>query len=132
MIGAAHELSERFRDLEARIAAEKGGFTLFALFMREEAPHVWDLIVSAPWATDRYDVVDYFVDQIKEHLGAQDLTNLARIVVADPEHPDIQALNRAVQIEHGGVEVRDSTFSGLPIKHGFIITSKRSPAPAAA
>jgi hypothetical protein len=37
-----------------------------------------------------------------------------------------------VQIEHGGVEVRDSNFFGLPVKHAFIITSKRPPAPAVA
>jgi hypothetical protein len=127
-----HELSERFRDLESRIAEEKGGFTLFALFMREDAPDRWDLIVSAPWVTDRREAVDYFVNEIKSHLGAQDLTSLARIVVVDPEEAAVQALNRAIQIEHGGVEVRDSNFFGLPVKYAFIITSKRPSAPAAA
>ena len=128
-----HELSDRFRDLESRIAEEKGGFTLFALFMREDAPDRWDLIVSAPWVGgDKRSAVDYFVEQIKSRLGAQDLTWLARIVVVDPLDAAVQALNRTVQIEHGEVEVRDSTFFGMPVKHAFIITSKRPPAPAAA
>ena len=127
------ELSEKFRDLESRIAEDKGGFALFALFMREDVPDRWDLIVSAPWVgTNKREAVDYFVEQIKSRLGEQDLTSLARIVVVDPEDAAVQSLNRAVQIEHGGVEVRDSNFFGLPIKHAFIITSKRPPAPAAA
>jgi hypothetical protein len=129
----AHELSSRFRDLESRIAEAKGAFALFALFMREDVPDRWDLIVSAPWVgDDRRGTVEYLVDQIKSHLGAQDLTSLARIVVVDPEDTAVQALNRAVHIEHGGVEVRDTDFFGLPVKHAFIITSKRPPAPAVA
>lgn len=128
-----HELSDKFRDLESRIAEEKGGFALFALFMREDAPDRWDLIVSAPWVgSDKRSAVDYFVEQIKSRLGAQDLTWLARIVVVDPLDAAVQALNRAIQIEHGEVEVRDSTFFGMPVKHAFIITSMRPPAPAAA
>ena len=65
-----HEISDKFRELESRIAEEEGSFVLFALFMREDAPDRWDLIVSAPWITgDKRDAVDYFVNQIKSQLG---------------------------------------------------------------
>ena len=126
------ELTEKFAELESQIAEEKGGFVLFALFMREDAPDRWDLIVSAPWVGgDKRSAVNYFVSQIKSRLGEQDLTNLSRIVVIDPDDVAVEALNRAIQIEHGKVEVRDSDFFGLPVKHAYIITSKRPPAPAA-
>ena len=46
------ELTEKFTRLESQIAQEKGDFTLFALFMREDVPDRWDLIVSAPWLGD--------------------------------------------------------------------------------
>lgn len=129
----AHELSEKFRALESRIAAEKGGFALFALLMREDVPDRWDLVVSAPWiGSDKRSAVEYFVSQIKSQLGVHDLTNLARIVVVDPHDAAVQALNHAIQIEHGGIEIRDSSFFGLPVKHALIITSKRPPAPAVA
>jgi len=59
------------------------------------------------------------------------LTSLSRIVVIDPARGR-QALNRAIQIEHGRVEVRDSSFFGLTVKHAYIITSQRPQAPAAA
>lgn len=127
------ELTNKFAELESHIAEQKGAFTLFALFMREDAPDRWDLIVSAPWAgSDKQGAVDYLIGQIKSRLGEQGLPSLARIVVIDPQDAAVQALNRAVQIEHGSVEVRDSTFFGLPVKHAYIITSKRPPAPAAA
>ncbi len=126
------DLTEKFAELESRIAEEKGDFALFALFMREDSPDRWDLIVSAPWTgDDKQSAVNYFVSQIKSSLGEQGLTNLSRIVVVDPQDAAVQALNRAIQIEHGRVEVKDSDFFGLAVKHAYIITSKRSPAPAA-
>ena len=54
------ELVERFARLETQIAQEKGDFALFALFMREEVPDRWDLMVSASWAGgDDSATVDY-------------------------------------------------------------------------
>ena len=127
------DLSEKFRALESRIATEKGGFVLFALLMREDVPDRWDLMVSAPWVgADKRAAVDYLVNQIKVQLGQQDLTSLARIVVVDPHDSAVKAFNGLVDIEHGGVEVRDSNLFGLPVKYAFIITSKRRPTTAAA
>src|SRR5438552_15438902 len=127
------ELTEKFAELESHIAQEKGPFALFALFMREDAPDRWDLIVSAPWTgDDKRSTVNYFVTQIKSRLGEPELTSLSRIVVVDPQDAAVQAINRAIQIEHGTVEVRDGNFFGLPLKQAYIITSKRPPAPAAA
>jgi hypothetical protein len=126
------EITDRFAELESHIAEEKGDFVLFAFVMREENPDRWDLIVSAPWiGGDERGAVNYFVSQIKSRLGDQDLVSLARIVVIDPHKGAVEALNRRVQIEHGKVEVRDSDFFGLPVKHAYIITSKRPPAPTA-
>ena len=126
-------LSQRFHALESHIAAEKGAFAFFALFLREDAPDRWDLIVAAPWiGSDEQAAVDYFVDQIKARLGAQNLISLSRIIVADPHHLAVQALNREIQVEHGEIEIRDRTLFGQPVKRAIIITSKLAPAPAAA
>ena len=127
------EITDKFAELESHVAQEKGAFTLFALFMREDAPDRWDLIVSAPWTGgDKQSAVNYLIGQIKSRLGEQGLPSLARIVVIDPQDAAVQALNREIQIEHGSVEVRDRNFFGLPVKHAYIITSKRPPTPAAA
>jgi hypothetical protein len=124
---------KRFQELELRIAAARGDFVLFALFMREDAPDRWDLIVAAPWVgSDKRKAVEYVVSEIKSSLGKQDLTSLSRIVVADPHDARVQALNALVQVVHSDVEVRDTHIFGLPVKHAYIITSKRLPEPAAA
>ena len=126
------ELASNFTRLESRIAENKGDFALFALFLREDVPDRWDLIVSAPWVgADRQGALNYLVNEIKSFLGPQDLTALARIVVVDPNDAAFQNLNRAIRVEHGTAEVRDSNFFGLPIKHAYIITSKRPSAPVA-
>ena len=112
--------------MESSVAAERGDFALFALFLREDVPDRWDLIVSAPWASsDEKSALDYLIATIKSDLGPEDLTNLSRIVFLDPHDSSVQALNTAFHVEHGVVEVRESTFFGLPVKHAFIITSKR-------
>ncbi len=121
---------ERFALLESQIAQERGDFALFALFMREGAPNRWDLIVSAPWAADEQQTVEYFVEQIKMKLGEQELVNLSRIVVVDSEKDAVKDLQRSIQVEHGNVEVRDSDIFGLPIKRAHFITSKRPTIPA--
>ena len=126
------EVIERFARLESQIAEERGDFVLFALFMREDAPDFWDLIVAAPWlGDDTQAAVSYLVDQIKSRLGKQDLIRLSRIVVIDPENVAVQNLNRTIHVEHGNHEVRESTLFGQDIKHAHIITSKRPSAPAA-
>ena len=127
-----NEIVEKFASLEALIAHERGDFSLFALFLREDAPDRWDLLVAAPWASqNRDETVEYLVNEIKSHLGPQELIILSRIVVVDPNHPSLQEVTNSFQVEHGRVEVRDRTFFGLPIRHGFIITAKSPEVPVA-
>lgn len=128
----ATDLVNNFSRLESRISEKKGDFTLFALFLREDVADRWDLMVSAPWVgTDRKGALQYFVDEIRSFLGPEDLTVLARIVIVDPNDVAVQNLNRAISVEHGRTEIRDSNFFGLPIKHAYIITSKLPSAPVA-
>ena len=126
------ELANNFTRLESRLAEEKGDFVLFALFLREDVPDRWDLIVSAPWVgPDKDAALKYFVNEIRSFLGPQELTALSRIVIVDPSDAAVQSLNRTIKVEHGSTEIRDSNFFGLPIKHAYIITSKLPGAPVA-
>lgn len=127
-----NEIVDRFASLEAMIAEERGSFSFFALFLREDATDRWDLLVAAPWLSpNKQEAVEYLVNEIKSHLGSQELINLSRIVVAEPNHPSLLAVMKAFPVEHGRLEVRDRTFFGLPIRHGFIITAKNTEVPVA-
>ena len=127
-----NEIVDRFAFLEAKLSETRGSFSFFALFLPEDAPDHWDLLVAAPWlGPNKQETVKYLVNEIKSHLGPQELINLSRIVVVDPNHPSLQAVTKTIHVEHGRVEVRDSTFFGLPIRHGFIITAKSPEVPVA-
>ncbi len=112
--------------VERSVSEEKGPFALFALFLREEAPEKWDLVVSAPWIEEnKGSALKLISERVKTSLTAADLPIISRIVVADPSDPAVDAINRAVKVEHSTVEVKDSTFFGHQIKHAHIFASKR-------
>ena len=133
------ELLERFVQLERTLAEEKGKFGLFALFLREDAgagsgtsgysgySAKWDLIVAAPWIEgDRKKALSYITRRIQEAFTPVELSQLSRIVMVDLANPEVEAINRAVRVQHGQTEIRDSNFFGLQIKHAYIITSQQT------
>ena len=40
---------EKLRSLMERVEARRGRFTLFGVFLREDSPGLWDLVIAAPW-----------------------------------------------------------------------------------
>lgn len=119
------ELADKFVALEREIADERGGFTLFALLLREDAENKWDVVLSAPWfGGEEKNVLDYFARKIQSRLQPDELVMLSRIVLIEPNSEAVKAVNKAISVEHGRAEVLDSNFFGLQIKHAYIITSK--------
>ena len=85
--------------VERSVSEEKGPFALFALFLREEAPDKWDLVVSAPWIEEgKGSALKLISERVKTSLTASDLPTISRIVVADPSDPAVDAINRAIRI----------------------------------
>lgn len=118
-------LVDKFITVEKTISDEKSSFTLFALFLREEAEDKWDLILSANWfEDDKKETLDYIVKQIKNELKPQDMTKISRIILLEPSHPLVKTVNNVVRTEHGKTEFVDCQFSNIFVKHAFIITSK--------
>ena len=99
---------------------------LFALFLREDAQDKWDLVVSAPWIeVNKKEALSYLTNELRSHLRSQEMLTLSRIVLVDNDDPALEAIHKAISVEHGKVEIKDSSFFGLQIKHAVIITSKR-------
>jgi hypothetical protein len=120
-------LVDKLRTLEQEIAAEKGPFLLFALFLREDAPDVWDLLVSAPWIEqDKGAALHYLAGKLNAVATPEELTTISRIVIIEQSNPALVAMQSAIESEHGNVEIQDSNFFGLQIKHAFVITSRRA------
>ena len=120
------ELVDKLVSLERDVSDERGKFYLFALFLREDAQDKWDLMVSAPWIqADKKEALNYLATQIQSRLIPAELIRSSRIVLIDTDNPALEAINKAIGVEHGKAEVRDSNFFGLQIDHAYIVTSKR-------
>jgi hypothetical protein len=120
------QIVEKFQKEEASITAEKGAFDLFALFLREDAPNKWDLLVAADWIDrDKSNAIKYLAKRVQHILSKKELLLLSRIVIIEESNPALAAFNSAFQVEHGSAEIQNSNFFGLQINHAYLITSKR-------
>lgn len=119
------DLLGKFVELERGLSHERGEFSLFALFLREDASDRWDLVVAAPWIeSDRKEALAYITTKIQQLFRSEELARLSRVVLVDQSNPAVAAMNQALHCQHGQNEVRDSNFFGLQIKHAYIITSQ--------
>jgi hypothetical protein len=124
------ELAEKLRDLERGMADEKGPFALFALFLREDSPNRWDLVVSAPWIeADEDAALGYLAERLRTALSETELVSISHIAPVSSSDPRLEAVRRVLNASHRIVEVRNSEFFGLPIAHAFIITSRKAQSP---
>jgi hypothetical protein len=123
---------EKLIRVEREIAEDRGPFVLFAFLLREDAPGVWDLIVSAPWISqNESDSLKYIARRVQGVLSPEEMLKLSRIVMIEQDDPALEAIQKWFQIEHGAEEIHNSNFFGLEIKHGFIITARHNGSPAA-
>ena len=125
------EFAEKLAPVERQIAAEKGAFLLFALFLREDAPDLWDLMVAAPWIeANKAEALRYLVSKLNTVATQDELARLSRIVIIEKDQPGLSAIQSLFHIEHSLADVQGANFFGLQIKHAYIITSRREGAAA--
>jgi hypothetical protein len=120
------ETREKLALLEREVSDEKGEFSLFGLFLREDAQDEdkWDLLVSALWLDDdKKEGLTYLAKEIQERLEPDEILTISRIVVLERGDPILEAIHKAVNVKHGEVEVKDSNFSGIQITQACISTS---------
>jgi hypothetical protein len=120
------ELVKSLVAVERALADEKGPLNLFALFLREDAPGKWDLLVAAPWAEkNKNDAIKYIAGKIQKSLTKKELLSLSRVVIIEKSNPALSAFQKAIHVEHGDAEIQDSNLFGLQIKHAHVITSQK-------
>ena len=121
------EIVDALRGAEREMATERGPFLLLALFLREDAPDRWDVVVSAPWVEqDRAGALRYISSKLGESLAEAQLTQISRVVLVDPSHPAMKSLQSTVSVTDGGLlEIKGSVFFGLEIRHAYFITAQR-------
>jgi len=120
------EQAEKLQIVEKNLSESKGQFELFALFLREDSPDKWDLLISADWArADKKTSINRIIKEIKKVLSDHELLMLSRIIILDKDEEVVKAIHQAVKVEHGLAEITDTNFFGLSIKHAYLITSQK-------
>ena len=120
-----NELFEKLEFLEKDIAHEKGDFSLFGLFLREDARDRWDLIVAAPWIdADNMENLSYIANKVKTFLKDRELLLISRIVLLDLNDPIVQTINKNWRVQRGGsIGLNNPQIFGLPFQYAYIIIS---------
>jgi len=120
------KLVPKLISIEKEIAKERGGFTLFGLFLREEDPHrEWDLVISADWLdADDTESRRAMINEIQSKLEREEILALALVLILDPSQPFVKEMNCEFEVEHGDLEFTDYDFNGMVFERAHIITSK--------
>jgi hypothetical protein len=121
---------DKLRQLMRDLSKEKGEFSLFGLFLRAEAPDKWDLVVSSPWLEEgKLKALGEFAERLAAAIGEEQLLSLSRVVTLNADDPALDAVTKAVSVEDGLIEIRDSDLFGLRIAHAYIFRAKRPRVP---
>ena len=108
------------------IAARKGSFTLFALFMRADAPGTWDLVVSAPWLeSGTLKATRKLVALLASSIGTDALQQFARVATVDSDTPAVRFILANLPVDDGELRVRNPDLFGLEIDEAIIFRAKR-------
>lgn len=124
---------KKYAALAETVARKKGPFELFALFLREDAPGKWDLLIAGPWIEkDKQKAVRYISKVMRGRFKPNELVDLSRIVVLERSHPALAAFQRTVHVDGGPAEIENSNLFGLQVEHAYVFVAQKvvQPAPA--
>lgn len=119
------EFVEKLASLEKEISREKGSFDLFAVFLREDVPDRWDVVVSAKWLErDEKDGLEYLVEKFKSVLTADEIKRISRIVLLDRQNPGVKKITSEFRVRHKPSLIeKQRFFESVDIERGYVITS---------
>jgi hypothetical protein len=113
-------------DFMKKLEARKGPFTFFGLFMREDSPNLWDLVVSAPWLGDAdLDTLRKFINELADEFGEAELMNFSRVVTLTPRDESLRRILDEVGTVRKPIEKTGVDLFGLPVREAHILKARR-------
>jgi len=111
--------------LRKTMEAAKGPLELFGLFLRDDSPDLWDVVVAAPWLKwdDRASFA-YIADQLKASLTPEELAGLSRIVILDHGGEVLDSFLEAFGGRSGLADVHYVTEGGAVIRRAHVILAQ--------
>ena len=118
-------IRQKLQQLVNTIEAERGPFTLFGVFMREDSPGRWDLVLSAPWLErGRLKALGQFVGLLEKAVGKEQVMSFSRIVTLNQDDRALDAIREAVGTAKPPLEKDGHNLFGLPIERAYILRVK--------
>jgi hypothetical protein len=114
------------RNAMHEIAAQKGEFTLFAVFRRADALGMWDLLVSAPWLeSGNLKVLGELVDLLAKSMGRDSLSQFARVETIPSDNRTVQFILDSIPVDDGERRIHGTDLFDLQIEEAIIFRAKR-------
>lgn len=121
---------DKILEVEKKVSNEIGEFNLFGLFEREDLKDRYDVVLSLDLKKmNKNDLFTIIHSEFRKILSNEQLVKFSRFVYLKPDDPFVLTLNMAMGVEHGSVEIKNSNFNNIPIKHAFLFSSKRKQIP---
>lgn len=124
-------VAKNLSTMAKKIKADKGPLELLGLFLRDDSPGLWDVVIGAPWlkADERASFV-YVADQLRAHLVPEELTGLSRIVILDHGGAVLDSFLKRFSKSTGLADVHFVVEGGAIIRRAYIILARPLGPPA--
>lgn len=87
------KLLKNLIQLKNDVRKEKGPVCLFGLFLRKSAPDRYDVVISAPWASENEASASLcLAKKLQARLSPEEIVYLSQIVVLNGKDPLVQSI----------------------------------------
>ncbi len=116
---------DKLKTMAKNMQADKGPLDLFGLFLRDDSPDLWDVVVAAPWLeADERESFVYIADLLGSHLSNEERFWLSRIVILDHGGAVLDSFLKEFGKCSGLAEVHYVTDGGAIIRRAYVIVAQ--------
>ena len=116
---------KKLASLAKKIERAKGPLELFGLFLRDDSPDLWDLVVAAPWLkADERASFEFIADELRNSLPNEELTGLSRIVILEHDGAVLKSFLERFSDHTGLADMHFVTEGGAIIRTAYIIVAR--------
>ena len=120
------EYVAKLEEVARAVEAKRGPFNFFGLFLREDSPRLWDLVVSAPWLEEgRLTALRELVKTLASVIGQEAVRSLSRVVTLNRDEPALHAILAEVGQAPLPLSKQGHNLFGLPIEDAHILRARR-------